>query len=55
MKSVRISAPAEADLDAIWLYIATDSLVHADQFLEKFITTLTSILSTFPLVGRVRS
>lgn len=38
MKSVCISVEAEADLDAIWFYIATDSLVHADQFLEQLVT-----------------
>jgi toxin ParE1/3/4 len=54
MNLVRISTEAEADLDAIWLYIANDSPIHADRFLERLIKTLTTTLSTLPLVGRKR-
>ena len=54
MTPVRISAEAEADLDAIWLYIANDSPINADRFLERLVTTLTTTLSTLPLAGRTR-
>ncbi len=54
MTPVRISADAEADLDAIWLYIANDSPLSADRFLERLVTTLTTTLSTLPLAGRTR-
>ena len=54
MTPVRISAEAEADLDAIWLYIANDSPINADRFLERLVTTLTTTLSTLPLAGRSR-
>lgn len=54
MTPVRISAQAEADLDAIWLHIATDSPVNADRFLERLVTSLTTTLATAPLAGRAR-
>ena len=54
MTPVRISADAENDLDAIWLYIANDSPVNADQFLDRLVTTLTTTLSIAPLAGRTR-
>jgi toxin ParE1/3/4 len=54
MTPVRISAEAEADLDAIWDYIANDSPINADQFLERLVATLTITLSTLPLAGRAR-
>jgi len=54
MTAVHISAEAEADLDAIWYHIASDSPVNADRFLERLITTLTNTLSTAPLAGRTR-
>ena len=54
MTPVRISADAENDLDAIWLYIANDSPVSADQFLDRLVTTLTTTLSIAPLAGRTR-
>jgi toxin ParE1/3/4 len=54
MTPVRISAEAEADLDAIWLYIAADNPVNADGFLDRLVTSLTTTLSTAPLAGRTR-
>ncbi len=54
MNTVRISEEAEADLDAIWLYIAEDSLLNADQFLDRVVATFTTTLSTAPLAGRTR-
>lgn len=54
MTSVQISAEAEADLDAIWDYIALDSPIDADRFLERLVATLTTTLSTLPLAGRAR-
>lgn len=54
MTPIRISADAENDLDAIWLYIANDNPVNADRFLDRLVTTLTTTLSTAPLAGRAR-
>ena len=54
MTPVRISGDAENDLDAIWLYIANDSPVNADRFLDRLVSTLTTTLSTAPLAGRTR-
>ncbi len=54
MTPIRISADAENDLDAIWLYIANDSPINADRFLDRLVTTLTTTLSTIPLAGRTR-
>ena len=54
MTPVRISADAENDLDAIWLYIANDSPLNADRFLDRLVSTLTTTLSTAPLAGRTR-
>jgi toxin ParE1/3/4 len=54
MTPVRISAEAEADLDAIWLYIAADSPLNADRFLDRLVTSLTATLATAPLAGRTR-
>ena len=54
MTPVRISADAENDLDAIWLYIANDSPVNADRFLDRLVAALTTTLSTAPLAGRAR-
>ena len=54
MTPVRISTNAENDLDAIWLYIANDSPVNADRFLDRLVATLTTTLSTAPLTGRAR-
>ena len=54
MTPVHVSAEAEADLDAIWLYIANDSPINADRFLVRLVTTLTTTLTTLPLAGRTR-
>ena len=54
MTPVRISADAENDLDAIWLYIANDSPVNADRFLDRLVAAFTTTLSTAPLAGRTR-
>jgi toxin ParE1/3/4 len=54
LTAVHISAEAEADLDAIWFHVASDSPVNADRFLERLITTLINTLSTMPLAGRTR-
>jgi toxin ParE1/3/4 len=54
MTPVRISADAENDLDAIWLYIANDSPLNADRFLDRLVESLTKTLSTAPLAGRTR-
>ena len=52
MTPVRISVQAEAELDVIWLYIATDNPANADRFLERLVGSLTKTLSTAPLAGR---
>ncbi len=55
MTQVHISAEAEADLEAIWMYIASDSPANADRFLDRLITAITTTLSTAPLAGRTRN
>ena len=53
MTPVRISVDAENDLDAIWLYIANDSPVNADRFLDRLIAALTTTLSTAMCFGNM--
>lgn len=54
MSRVRISDAAQADLDDIWLYIAADSPVNADRFLDRLVSSLTTTLAAAPLAGRAR-
>jgi toxin ParE1/3/4 len=36
------------------LYIANDSPVNADRFLDRLVTSITTTLSAAPLAGRIR-
>ena len=45
MTTICISADAENDLDAIWLYIANDSEVNADRFILDIAGTRTETLT----------
>jgi toxin ParE1/3/4 len=51
----RVSPEAEADLDGIWVYIATESgsLDIADRFVDS-LTDRFFLLSTNPYIGRRR-
>jgi len=55
VKSLRVSAAAERDLDDIWHYVATNSgsLERANKFVDA-ITQRLSILTHSPKVGTVR-
>ncbi len=50
----RISLQAEADLDGIWLYIATEtgSVETADRLIDS-VTERFSLLSRYPRLGRL--
>jgi len=54
MPSLLISPEAEQDLLDIWLYIAEDSLVNADRFLDKLKTTALKV-TEFTEIGVDRS
>jgi toxin ParE1/3/4 len=54
MTLVRISGAAADDLDEIWFYIASDSPLNADRFLDELVTSVTELLSVAPLAGRAR-
>ena len=47
------SSQAEADLDEIWLFIATDNLSAADRLLDR-ISNAFVMLADNPLAGRER-
>ncbi len=53
MGQVRRSAESELDYLEIWLYVAKDDPVAADQLLRAFDEKL-NLLSDSPLVGRAR-
>jgi toxin ParE1/3/4 len=55
MPDLRISPEAEADLDNIWLYVATESrnTERADSFLDRF-AAFFSLLAQNPYLGRRR-
>jgi len=50
---VRKTALAEEDLEEIWLYIATDSIVAADALLDKLVAK-SFLLASNPELGRSR-
>jgi len=54
MTAVRLSAEALADLDDIWFYIARDSVLNADRFIDRLVATMADTLSAVPLAGRAR-
>ena len=51
--NLRISKPADADLDAIWQYIARDSLPAADR-VEDTLHAAMQMLAEFPGLGHAR-
>jgi len=53
MSRYRLSRQAGADLDDIWLYIASDSLAAADRFVDELIGKFQT-LATQPGIGRTR-
>ena len=53
MKQARLSALAQADLEEIWLYIAQDSPVAADSFVDRILQTCGKLVRT-PRIGRSR-
>lgn len=53
MSRIRYTNSAETDLLALWLAIAEDNLVAADESLDSIQSTV-SLLATQPEMGRVR-
>lgn len=53
MLRVRLTHSAEADLLELWLYIAEENLVAADEALDSIQSTV-SLLATQPEMGRAR-
>jgi plasmid stabilization system protein ParE len=53
MTAYRLTSRAEADLFAIWLYIARDSIEAADR-VESAIFSACKFLADSPLAGHVR-
>ena len=53
MSRYRLSAQARADLDDIWLYIASDNISAADRFIDALITKIQT-LAIQPDLGRPR-
>jgi toxin ParE1/3/4 len=54
IRGVKATPLAEADLDEIWLFIATDSVERADKFIDK-LTERFVTLARLPRAGRSRS
>lgn len=55
MYKVKISKTARADLMGIMGYIALDNPKRAESFVQEMLNMAKSILSSFPLAGRVAS
>lgn len=53
MKTYRLGADVEADLDAIWDYIAADDIDAADRWIGKLFDAFTSLPQT-PAMGHKR-
>ena len=51
MVKVQLSRLAEADLNAIWKYIARDSITAADAIADEFNAKF-ALLASSPLIGR---
>lgn len=49
-----VSPLAEADLEEIWLYIASDNPNAADRLIGKIFETV-ELITTSPLMGRMRN
>ena len=54
MKEVVFSPESLNDLDDIWLYIAQDSINHADRFIDDLRVLCEGKLAVFPNMGRGR-
>ena len=54
MTPVVISEAARSDLDDIWFYIASDSPINADRFLDRLVEVATGTIAVAPLSGRER-
>ncbi|MBU0501022.1 MAG: type II toxin-antitoxin system RelE/ParE family toxin [Gammaproteobacteria bacterium] len=54
MKAVLFAPEALNDLDDIWLYIAQDSIFHADRFIDEQRELCEGKLSMFPNMGSGR-
>lgn len=52
-RKVKVSRPAQKDLDEIWLHIAQDKLEAADRFVDS-ITDKFLLLASSPGLGRRR-
>lgn len=50
---LQISLPAQSDLDDVWLSIAQDNLIAADDVIDYIGETFLALLET-PMIGRVR-
>ena len=53
MSRYQLTRKARQDLDAIWEYIAADSIHAADRIVDALAETFER-LASFPLMGRVR-
>ena len=53
MSLFRVTAQAESDLRAIWLYIAGDNLEAADRFVDA-VNGRYPVVARFPDLGRPR-
>lgn len=52
MKQAILLDQAEADLDEIWWYIAQDSPVNADRFIDSILDECHNTLAQFPESGK---
>ena len=53
MAEYRLSSKAKDDLDDIWYYISSGSIVNADRFLDRLYETM-KLLAEMPMMGRTR-
>jgi toxin ParE1/3/4 len=53
MAEYRLSNQAKDDLDDIWYYISSGSVVNADRFLDRLYETM-KLLAEMPMAGRAR-
>jgi toxin ParE1/3/4 len=53
MNQLEVSAPAQGDLDGIWLHIAADNIEAADRHIERLAGQYAS-LARNPMIGRSR-
>jgi toxin ParE1/3/4 len=53
MAEYLLSSKAKDDLDDIWYYIASGSVVNADRFLDRLYETM-KLLADMPMMGKAR-